>query len=245
MSHRPVLIPLILAAMLIAGSWVGRGVIAQEPSAQPRTASEVALDLAQPEVLEQIRIELWERRRDHAPELQAIPSAGAMTLTPTSRPIYGLIQDFWTGRTKLVPLYYEGKPQVASVVLISLDGQALATGEIYALDTEFHVSSVRSASMAQTMLAMDPSEKLVEIVEHSGPELYRVRDQRAFRLDSVADGGAETSLTALMVGPETPASRAWQHTWELVTLLAVAVLFPWTASPKETVGSKAKAPDHD
>jgi hypothetical protein len=58
MSHRPVLIPLILAAMLIAGSWVGRGRIASTPGLPAASATEVADNLARPQVLEQIQLGL-------------------------------------------------------------------------------------------------------------------------------------------------------------------------------------------
>ena len=120
MPHRPVPVALILVATLIAGSRVGQRVIAQESGARAPTVTEVAQDLARPEVLEQIRAELWSDRSSLT-VLQSIPSADALTLTPVSRPLYELRREFWTGRTQYYQVWSE------TVILVSHGSQALMT----------------------------------------------------------------------------------------------------------------------
>jgi hypothetical protein len=236
MSHRPVLIPLILAAMLIAGSWVGRSVIAQEPSAQPRTASEVALDLAQPEVLEQIRAELW-GKRSSVSVLQAIPSPDAMTLAPVVRPIYQLRRDFWTGQARLVPRYEENQPRLMKLVLVSHGGKDLATAwvniVVSGLNTRYDVYSVTQDSLvARSLLEMKPEEKLV--APWSGKftqEPWRFDGEKLVYTDRFPDGlpiGSRTpTLQAAVETPTFEGDPSFVVAMIPITALAFLFLFPW------------------
>lgn len=245
MSHRRVPVPLILAAMLIAGSWVGRGANAPELRARAQTVGPEGLDLNNPAVLKQLRSELWEEWRVDEPSLQSLPSEDAMTLTPVTRPLYELRQGFWTGRPKLIPSTHDGSPRLAYAVLVSHHGQALATGEVDGYDGGFFVSSVWDATVAQNMLDMGSSEKLLSDWE-TGNRL-RVKGDRAFSIYSGGKDREGTPLIALMNPEPRPLDqhgRVVLRIWIAVTLLAVALLFPWTSAPRHPVGHTEKSQDH-